>query len=258
MNTHSGVTVAAAKVGRIVSLAHEAREIAEPDACLAHALTGICALTGADVGAIFVFDSPQPVVPRTGFIHGYSPSMTLAVIADYASQDVGFDLMAERLRARFDGTGQVVRRRRELLDNRTWYNSSFVNDSKRRWGVDDCIYSLQGIGPACFGLGINRAFGSTPFSAQERVLIEVFNLAMTTVAARCLLPQAPSANEIRRAALAPRARDTLDCLLRGASRKDVAEQLRISPNTVHHYSKIVFRAFGVGSRSELLATWFAD
>ncbi len=62
-------------------------------------------------------------------------------------------------------------------------------------------------------------------------------------------------NETCRASLAPRARATLDGLLRGAANKDIAEQLCISPNTVHHYCTMVFRAFGVASRSELIARW---
>jgi DNA-binding CsgD family transcriptional regulator len=256
--THpAAIQVRAADVRRLLHLAGELREIRDQNARLQHAVTGISGLTGADVGAIFVFDSPLPVVPRTGVIHGYDPTQTQAVLAQYATHGVDFDLMAVRLREQFDGTGQIVRRRRELLENRAWYGSLFLNEGRRQWGVDDCVYSLQGLGGASFGLGLNRAFGSTPFSEAERCLVEMFNVAVAGTARECLLPWVPSELHSLRGALPPRTRQILDHLLRGESNKDIAEQLGISPNTVHHHCKLVFRAFGVMSRSEFIARWFA-
>jgi DNA-binding CsgD family transcriptional regulator len=55
--------------------------------------------------------------------------------------------------------------------------------------------------------------------------------------------------------LSPRARQTLELLLSGLGEKQIASQLRLSPNTVHHYVKSIHRHFGVSSRSELLARW---
>lgn len=255
--SQSAACVPASRVRRILANVQELHDIADHHTRLMHAVTGICGVVGADVGALFVFTSPESPKPDAGFIHGYSPGQTQAVLAEYASQGVDFDLVAARLRGQFRGAGHVVaRRRRDLLGDRAWYNSPFFSDSRRRWGVDDCIYSLQGLGQASFGLGLNRSFGSTPFSDADCSLIEIFNVAIAEAARDSLLPRAATARELRRDSLPPRARQILDGLLRGETDKNIAEQLGISPNTVHHYCKLVFRIFDVESRGELIARWF--
>ena len=55
------------------------------------------------------------------------------------------------------------------------------------------------------------------------------------------------------AALSPRLGQTLTCLLAGHSEKEAAQQLGLSPHTVHVYVKELYRRFGVSSRAELLA-----
>ena len=55
--------------------------------------------------------------------------------------------------------------------------------------------------------------------------------------------------------LSPRLRETLDCLLSGSSEKSIAEQLSLSPHTVHGYVKLIYRHFKVKSRAQLLAQW---
>ena len=52
--------------------------------------------------------------------------------------------------------------------------------------------------------------------------------------------------------LTPRERDVLRGLLQGASEKQVAGELGISPQTVHGRVKSIYLAYGVTSRSELL------
>ena len=40
----------------------------------------------------------------------------------------------------------------------------------------------------------------------------------------------------------------------GASEKQIASQLGLSPHTTHHYVKTLYRRFGVSSRAEFMAT----
>jgi DNA-binding NarL/FixJ family response regulator len=54
--------------------------------------------------------------------------------------------------------------------------------------------------------------------------------------------------------LSPRMRDTLDALMTGASEKEIAARLGVSPHTVHQYVKALYRRFEVTSRPELMAT----
>jgi DNA-binding NarL/FixJ family response regulator len=53
--------------------------------------------------------------------------------------------------------------------------------------------------------------------------------------------------------LSPRLDQTLRHLLDGASEKEVAQRLKLSPHTVHVYVKALYRHYGVRSRAELLA-----
>ncbi len=52
--------------------------------------------------------------------------------------------------------------------------------------------------------------------------------------------------------LYPRHRTVLHCLCEGWSRKKIAEHLGLSVNTVHGYTKFVFKHFGVHSQAELI------
>jgi ATP/maltotriose-dependent transcriptional regulator MalT len=53
--------------------------------------------------------------------------------------------------------------------------------------------------------------------------------------------------------LPPSLRRVCDALLTGASEKQVAEQLGLSPHTVHDYVKLLYKLFQVHSRAELMA-----
>ncbi len=53
--------------------------------------------------------------------------------------------------------------------------------------------------------------------------------------------------------LSPRLRETGAALLTGASEKQIASQLGLSPHTTHHYVKALYRRFGVSSRAEFMA-----
>ncbi len=59
-------------------------------------------------------------------------------------------------------------------------------------------------------------------------------------------------------ALTSRERQVLACLLTGASEKEVAAALAISPQTVHAHVKSLYRVHGVSSRSQLMANFLRD
>ena len=55
--------------------------------------------------------------------------------------------------------------------------------------------------------------------------------------------------------LTSREREVLACLLTGASEKEVAASLAISPQTVHAHVKSLYRVHGVSSRPQLMANF---
>jgi DNA-binding CsgD family transcriptional regulator len=69
------------------------------------------------------------------------------------------------------------------------------------------------------------------------------------------MPQSKLSPDERAKELSPRLRETLECLLDGASEKSIAGRLRISPHTVHGYVKLIYRHFQVKSRAQLLSRW---
>ncbi|MCY1022469.1 response regulator transcription factor [Pyxidicoccus sp. MSG2] len=53
--------------------------------------------------------------------------------------------------------------------------------------------------------------------------------------------------------IAPRERQTLELLLHGLSDKEIAARLEISRFTVNHYTKSIYRRFGVQTRTALIS-----
>ena len=53
--------------------------------------------------------------------------------------------------------------------------------------------------------------------------------------------------------LTPRLLETLELAMTGASEKQIADLLGISPHTAHQYVQALFRRFGVTSRAQLMA-----
>jgi DNA-binding CsgD family transcriptional regulator len=98
-------------------------------------------------------------------------------------------------------------------------------------------------------LGLHRAFGDQPFSPSEHKLVRLFHVE---------LGRLWTADELHKARdpkreLPPRLSQTLDQLVRGASEKQIALALHLSPHTIHNYAKALHARFGVSSRGELLA-----
>ena len=98
-------------------------------------------------------------------------------------------------------------------------------------------------------LGIYRYDMARPFGAVEARLLRLLHIELG------LLWRARAMRQARdpRFDLAPRLAQTLTLLVGGASEKQVARTLNISPHTVHNYVKALHRRYKVASRGELLA-----
>jgi DNA-binding NarL/FixJ family response regulator len=93
------------------------------------------------------------------------------------------------------------------------------------------------------------AIGGRDFSHREVRLLEFFHGELRPLIGRQLV----SASEPSPENLSRRLRQTLACLAEGDGEKQVAARLGISPTTVHQYVTVLYRRFGVQSRSQLLA-----
>jgi len=140
--------------------------------------------------------------------------------------------------------------RREIITDGDWYASA-TYPVRKYCGVDDFIHSslpLPG-GGWQDTIQVNRAAGEKPFSIRERRLVHLIHEEL----ARLWLEEPLSQQPEVMAALPPRQRQLLACLLQGDSESEAARRIGLSRHTAHSYVKILHRRLGVSSRAELIA-----
>lgn len=92
------------------------------------------------------------------------------------------------------------------------------------------------------------------FTNQD--LLKIANLA-NLLSMNFMALQVPELTEY----LTPREREIVNCVAKGFSNRDIAAQLYVSPETVKHSLKRLFRKFAVSNRAELIAKlsgWFQN
>lgn len=148
--------------------------------------------------------------------------------------------------------GDVVTSSRDLLvEDRDWYSSPHVHEVRKACNVDHCIYSANYLpqGMAAF-IVLHRAWGdSTPFSARDRNLVQLFHTSLAWM----YRADPVLSGRVAAKSLPPRLEATLEHLLTGKSEKQIAAALKLSRHTVHDYVKAIYRRYGVSTRAELLA-----
>jgi DNA-binding CsgD family transcriptional regulator len=156
---------------------------------------------------------------------------------------------AERLR---DETGTALTRT-DLVGDKEWEPSADYAIA-RVMGLNHVLggFRLLPRGKDWFSaLCLWRAAGERDFSPRDRVLLrELHSAIVPLIGGPLARPSEPSP-----AALAPRVRQVLRCLLEGDGDKQIAARLGLTRHTVNQYAKNLFRHFGVESRAELLARW---
>jgi hypothetical protein len=137
--------------------------------------------------------------------------------------------------------------RQDVIDDSAWYASEFYRDVVPKIGWDQSLMSQVYIESmaAIHGLGMCRKIGRTAFGAGEVAVVRFLHEELAH------LWRKPEAVEID--SLPKRLMETVAGMRRGLSRKEIADELQISPHTVHTYERQLFEKFDVNSRGELLA-----
>lgn len=99
------------------------------------------------------------------------------------------------------------------------------------------------------GIGIYRELGRPHFDEREARIAHIILSEVPWLHFKAF----PDRESREVAQLYPRHRTILNLLCDGWSRKKIADHLDLSINTVHGYSKAIFKHFGVHSQSELIA-----
>lgn len=223
-------------------------------------LQGLQDLTGAAAAALWftlelaVASASAAAPPTTAAIvgmDGEAGELFASEVAGGESPDPALGRLLRRLRNRATGT-TLTHTRSQLLDDVRWYASEHVAWVRKPAALDDTIYSAHVLGPGRAAVvGVYRPWGHPePFGEGERQLVDLLHHESSWL----YRDQAPR-GEIDSLPLSPRARQTLRRLLDGRGEKQIAAEMRLSVNTVHHYVKAIYRHFDVSSRAELLARW---
>ncbi len=140
--------------------------------------------------------------------------------------------------------------RRDLIQDPDWYRCDFYRKHREPLGLDDLLLSVYPLGSHVQSLiRLHRRAGRAPFGEDECRRTHVVMAAVGWLhRAEVPLEVLPSLDGLPR-----RAREVLLLLLQGHSRKQVADELKLSEHTVADYSKDLHRRFQVHSRGQLLA-----
>jgi DNA-binding CsgD family transcriptional regulator len=235
-------------VRRIVELFREGESLAPGPSRKLHLIEGLERIVGGVLTAQSVDEDFGPA--RRGRIREYvktqvNPGVN-RLFDSLTRHGLAIHPALRALMQRFGGRAALTARRRELLADRPWYDDPFFEEHYRTCGLEDAVFSARQIRPGWVSrVSVVRASGEPVFSEEDRNAVEFFHEQFAYLEQR----SAARSGDPR---LTPRERDVLQRLLQGASEKQVAAELGISPQTVHGRVKSIYMAYGVSSRSELL------
>ncbi len=147
--------------------------------------------------------------------------------------------------------GSVAFSRAMIVSDELWYQSEFYQRYVKRAGMDEWVSSFR-VAPqldSIVMIGGNRKLGAPPIPMSTVKLLGILGEEITPLLGTRLSLR----NQISKAGLTPRQRQTLDLLLEGLSEKQVAQQLGLSKATIHDYIVKLHKHFDVQSRGELLS-----
>jgi DNA-binding CsgD family transcriptional regulator len=241
---------------RIIKIGREAGEIANQSERRLHIAQSVRQL----LGSALVFVATDDDV-RTG---GRGSVLASAVDNFDARARPVFDSMCERgatfnpaitgmqaaILARDIGQVTVLSLDR-LVEARTWWRCSFYQQFMRPAGIDHGLYGAIRVNDSvCDVLGCWRESKDRPFDEEHQAEIELLVTEFGHLWRR------QTRAEPWPGQLPPRYRRTFDLLLTGLSEKQIADELGLTPGSLHQYVSALYKMLGASSRAELMAQAF--
>jgi DNA-binding CsgD family transcriptional regulator len=231
-----------------LTLVGQCHEIASAGGAAAeHMLAGLGRLAGAEVMLWVegIMQADRPPVAVKAIELGWASQSDRVKVWEYMSSLCCCDdpLLSELMR-RGPGIATVSW---DDIGASAWRTSA-TRSVHRASGLGDSLVSAAiGERGAIAGVVLKRALTGPAFGERQRALLDVLH---AEVGRFCAAPVAP--------ALSRRQNDTLQLLRTGASEKQIAAALGLSPHTVHEHVTAVYRRFGVKSRAELMARFLSS
>jgi DNA-binding CsgD family transcriptional regulator len=218
----------------------------EPATWRSHMLERMCKLIHAQGGLSFVIPThfdPKNLKPPV-FVFTPLPRERQAIFNKYfRTPNVAGDPLTPAIQKL--SHRPVTRLRRQLVDDKTWYNSDHYKTMRVPMGIDDMIHAhdpLPQFGVSAI-LDFTRNTGEKPFQPRDAKIVD---LLRSELRLRWL-----TAAEKPQPKLTPRLSQILTHLLGSKSEKQIADYLGLSPHTAHNHIKALYRRMHVSSRSEL-------
>jgi len=142
--------------------------------------------------------------------------------------------------------------REELVSDREWKQDRIYREVLTPLGIDHRLMCASATAARAESYLIFDRENGRGFGTRERDLLTFF-LRGSALLHRELLQAYGLLGASQ--PLSPREREVLRLLLTGASEREMAQALRLTPATTHQYVVAVLRKFGAHSRAELMAQW---
>lgn len=219
-------------------------------------LQGACELLGAPLGLALI-GMPENGAWRADaavHIHGRDAHSVRPLVASFIGHqpaDPALRKLLKKLQRRTEQS-PLTAARADLIKNDAWYNGGHVREVRRALRIDDALYSACRLASgqvACVTL-CREWDDRRKFNRRDRQTLHLLHEHTAWVH-----NDEHSPASFESLPLSPREKQTLWKLLAGRGEKQIAAEMRLSRNTVHHYVKSIYRHFGVSSRAELLARW---
>jgi DNA-binding CsgD family transcriptional regulator len=247
----TSVWIRSERVWQLFRLLHEAAEISRDLPARRELLvTGMTRLVGAPLGGLAtdVDFGPGRRGQMVEFaLSGFDPS-TAPVFGSLLERGTSYNpaLKALMESPELGGSAPVGGRREQMVPERIWYRSEYTDTFMAGLGLDAALYAAVSFGPrTVFGSGLIRTRRERPFSDED---VELYRLFAAEAARLWQPPPAPLG-----AKLPPRLHRLLEMYLLGLSEKEAADRLGLTFESVHTYTRELYRKLGVGSRAQLLA-----